>query len=274
MPKISTPLKAASPPPAPAPGAAARAGACFAETGFCISGPIQVVNLPKYHDFVDLRQTPAQVRAELEALAQPLGQLHDLRRAAHREVHGGVHVVPSAGSTAVLIFAPHRRIAENAGWDGAVVVSKILEGKGAFGFNARTEKYEDLLAAGVIDPAKVTRSALVNAASIAGLFLTTEAVVADKPEKTPVAAGAAGSTGLGEMNIKTCGGFLTVEFMRNGATPEQDAKNRKLRQALSIAIDWEEYSRIFPEDAGETAMGPVPPGIFGSREDGSGRAIP
>jgi chaperonin GroEL len=87
---------------------------------------------------------------------------------------------------------PARRIAENAGMDGAVVVSKIMEGKGPFGFNAQTEVYEDLEKAGVIDPTKVARTALQNAASVASLLLTTEAMIAEKPKKkSPAAAGAA-----------------------------------------------------------------------------------
>src|SRR6266540_2743761 len=91
---------------------------------------------------------------------------------------------------------PTRRIAENAGVDGAVVVAKILEGKGPFGFNAQSEVYEDLEAAGVIDPTKVSRTALQNAASVASLLLTTEAMVADKPKKKG-AAGAMGAGGMG-----------------------------------------------------------------------------
>ena len=72
---------------------------------------------------------------------------------------------------------------ENAGVDGSIVVDKVKNGKGAFGFNAATEEYEDLVKAGVIDPTKVVRSALQNAASVASLLLTTEAMVAEKPEK-------------------------------------------------------------------------------------------
>ena len=78
---------------------------------------------------------------------------------------------------------PLRIIVENAGYEGSVVVNKIKEGKGDFGFNARTEKYENLFKAGVIDPTKVSRVALENAASIAGMMLTTECVIADKPKK-------------------------------------------------------------------------------------------
>jgi chaperonin GroEL len=78
---------------------------------------------------------------------------------------------------------PLRIIVQNAGFEGSVVVNKIKEGKGDFGFNARTEKYENLFKAGVIDPTKVSRIALENAASIAGMMLTTECVIADKPKK-------------------------------------------------------------------------------------------
>lgn len=78
---------------------------------------------------------------------------------------------------------PVRQIADNAGFEGSVVVQRVLEGKDSFGFNAETGKYEDLIKAGVIDPTKVTRFALQNASSVAGLLLTTEAMVAEKPEK-------------------------------------------------------------------------------------------
>ncbi len=87
----------------------------------------------------------------------------------------GVDIVRKA------IEAPMRTIAENAGVEGSIVVQKVKEGKGGFGYNARTDQYEDLMAAGVIDPTKVTRIALENAASIAGMILTTECVIADKP---------------------------------------------------------------------------------------------
>ena len=80
------------------------------------------------------------------------------------------------------VEAPARWIAQNAGWEGAVVVNQIKTGKGAYGFNAQSCEFEDLTKAGVIDPAKVVRSALQNAASVAGLMITTEAMVADKPE--------------------------------------------------------------------------------------------
>ena len=78
--------------------------------------------------------------------------------------------------------APVRTITQNAGIDGSIVIQKIKDGKGDFGFNARTEVYENLFKAGVIDPTKVSRVALENAASIAGMLLTTECVIADKPK--------------------------------------------------------------------------------------------
>jgi chaperonin GroEL len=89
----------------------------------------------------------------------------------------GVSIVKKA------LEEPIRLIAENAGVEGSIVVNRVKEEKGAFGFNAETEKYEDLMVSGVIDPTKVTRIALENAASIASLLLTTEALVADKPEE-------------------------------------------------------------------------------------------
>lgn len=94
------------------------------------------------------------------------------------------------------IEEPLRQIVSNAGGEGAVVVNKVREGKGDFGYNARRDQYEDLRAAGVIDPAKVSRVALENAASIAGMFLTTECIVVDKPEETPVMPANPGMGGM------------------------------------------------------------------------------
>ncbi|MFU8860256.1 MAG: chaperonin GroEL [Cyclonatronaceae bacterium] len=97
--------------------------------------------------------------------------------------------------------SPLRIISANAGVEGSIVVQKVKEGKGSFGFNARTEVYEDLVKAGVIDPTKVTRTALENAASVAGLMLTTEAVVSEKPEPKDDKAGGMppGMGGMGGM---------------------------------------------------------------------------
>ncbi|MGW0731277.1 chaperonin GroEL [Streptomyces sp. NPDC002851] len=93
-----------------------------------------------------------------------------------------------AAAVKLALQAPLKQIAENAGLEGGVVVEKVRNLQAGHGLNAATGEYEDLIAAGVIDPAKVTRSALQNAASIAALFLTTEAVIADKPEKAAAAA--------------------------------------------------------------------------------------
>jgi chaperonin GroEL len=95
---------------------------------------------------------------------------------------------------------PLKQIAVNAGTEGGVIVEKVKNLKGANGFNAATGEYEDLVKAGVIDAAKVTRSALQNAASIAALFLTTEAVVADKPEEKAAAPAMPGG-GMGDMDF-------------------------------------------------------------------------
>ena len=94
------------------------------------------------------------------------------------------------------IEEPLRQIIANAGGEGAVVVNKVREGKGDYGYNARKEVYEDLRAAGVIDPAKVSRVALENAASIAGMFLTTECLIVDKVEDTPAMPAAPGMGGM------------------------------------------------------------------------------
>ena len=93
-----------------------------------------------------------------------------------------------------------RTIVENAGGEGSVIVQRIKEEKGDFGFNAQTGKFEKLFEAGVIDPTKVTRLALENAASIASLLLTTECVVADEPEEEKAPAGPPmGAGGMGGM---------------------------------------------------------------------------
>src|SRR5699024_4947749 len=100
----------------------------------------------------------------------------------------------------VAVEAPLKQIATNAGLEAGVVADKVANLEPGFGLNAVTGGYEDLLAAGINDPVKVTRSALQNAASIAGLFLTTESVVADKPEKAAAGAdAAAGMDGMGGM---------------------------------------------------------------------------
>jgi len=111
------------------------------------------------------------------ALLRAQSALDGLEKSLGPEQAAGVSIVRRA------LEEPLRRIAENAGVEGSIVVDKVKSGKGAFGFNAATERYEDLVKAGVIDPTKVVRYALQNAASVAALLLTTEATVAEKPEK-------------------------------------------------------------------------------------------
>jgi chaperonin GroEL len=109
----------------------------------------------------------------------------------------------ATGARTVLdaLDAPARHIAANAGFEGALVVQQVLASEGTTGFNAATGEYVDLVKAGITDPAKVTRAALQNAASIAALVLTTEALVADKPEPAPAmpAGGGGGMPGMGMM---------------------------------------------------------------------------
>ena len=124
-----------------------------------------------------------------ESLEKLAGELSD-------EESVGVKIVRDA------LAIPSRQIADNAGEDGSVVVSKIREGKGNFGFNARTNTYEDLMKAGVIDPVKVTRNAIQAAGSIAGLILTTETLICDIPEENsgmPAMPDMGGMGGMGGM---------------------------------------------------------------------------
>ena len=109
------------------------------------------------------------------ALIRSSAALANLRVSEEERV--GVRIIQKA------LEEPIRWIAQNAGVDGAVVLDKVKSSKGAFGFNAATETYEDLVKAGIVDPTKVVRTALQNAASVAGLLITTEAMIADKPEK-------------------------------------------------------------------------------------------
>ena len=109
------------------------------------------------------------------ALIRASASLNNLRVSDDERI--GVRIVQKA------LEEPARWIAQNAGAEGSVVLDKIKNGKGAYGFNAATEEFEDLVKAGIVDPTKVVRCALQNAASVAGLMITTEAMIADKPEK-------------------------------------------------------------------------------------------
>src|SRR5436309_2610637 len=113
------------------------------------------------------------------ALIRASGALDKVKASDEEQV--GVRIIRRA------LEDPCRWIANNAGWEGSIVLDKVKEGKAAFGFNAQTETYEDLLKAGIIDPTKVVRTALQNAASVAGLLLTTEAMVAEKPKEEKAA---------------------------------------------------------------------------------------
>ncbi len=108
------------------------------------------------------------------ALIRASAGLDGIKAGAEEKV--GISIVRRA------VEDPLRWISQNAGWEGSVVLDKVRQGKGAFGFNAATEEFEDLMKAGIIDPTKVVRTALQNAASVAGMMLTTEAAVSEKPE--------------------------------------------------------------------------------------------
>jgi chaperonin GroEL len=143
--------------------------------------------------------------------------LHATRAAIEEGIvpGGGVALIRAASSLADLKFSddrkygvsiirraveePLRQIASNAGVEGSIAVDKVKNGKGAFGFNAATEEYEDLVKAGVIDPTKVVRAALQNAASVASLMLTTEALIAERPKKKAQAGAGGGGMGGGGM---------------------------------------------------------------------------
>jgi chaperonin GroEL len=127
------------------------------------------------------------------ALVRAIDGLKDVK-GINEDENYGVQIVRKS------LEAPIRIIAENSGMDGSIVFHKVLDGKGAFGYNARHDRYEDLKKAGIIDPTKVARVALENAASIAGMVLTTECVISDRPEKkAPAGAGHPG--GMGGMDM-------------------------------------------------------------------------
>lgn len=123
-------------------------------------------------------------------------------RAALQSVQAD-NVDQEAGVKIVLraVESPLRQIVTNAGGEASVVINKVLEGKGNFGYNAGNDTYGDMIEMGVLDPAKVTRSALQHAASIAGLMLTTECMIADIPEDKPAAPDMSGMGGMGGMGM-------------------------------------------------------------------------
>jgi chaperonin GroEL len=136
-------------------------------------------------------------RAAVQEGIIPGGGVAYIRAASSLGKLQGINDDENTGIALVLraIEEPLRQIVANAGGEGAVIVQKVKEGKDDFGYNARSEKFENLFAAGVIDPTKVARVALENAASIAGMLLTTECVISDKPEENPAPAMPGGGMG-------------------------------------------------------------------------------
>jgi chaperonin GroEL len=129
------------------------------------------------------------------ALLRAQRALDGLEENLPEDQRAGVKIVRRA------VEEPLRWIAGNAGIEGSIVVQKVKQGRGAFGFNAATEVYEDLVEGGVIDPTKVVRVALQNAASVASLLLTTEALIAEKPEKKGGGGGMPDMGGMGDMGM-------------------------------------------------------------------------
>ena len=163
-------------------------------------GAASEVEMKEKKDRVD--DALCATRAAIEEGIVPGGGVAYIRSIDSLE---GISTVNEDEKTGVAIVKraieePLRQIVANAGKEGAVVVQKVREGKGDFGYNARADVYENLFAAGVVDPAKVTRVALENAASIAGMFLTTECVIVEKKEEKPeMPMGAPGMGGMGGM---------------------------------------------------------------------------
>lgn len=161
-------------------------------------GAATEVEMKEKKDRVD--DALAATRAAVEEGIIPGGGVGYIRAAANLDKLKGENDDETTGMLIIkrAIEEPLRQIVTNAGLEGSVVVNKIKEGKGAFGFNARTEVYEDLFKAGIIDPTKVARVALENAASVAAMLLTTECVLADKPEDHPMPSAPMGG-GMGGM---------------------------------------------------------------------------
>jgi chaperonin GroEL len=141
-------------------------------------------------------------RAAVEEGIVPGGGIAYIRAIESLEKLKGANEDETTGIAIVkrALEEPIRQIVINSGVEGSIVVQKVKEGKADFGYNARTDQYENLLKAGVIDPTKVTRIALENAASIAGMLLTTECVVADKPKKEEAHSHPGGAPGMGGMD--------------------------------------------------------------------------
>ena len=158
-------------------------------------GAATEVEMKEKKDRVD--DALAATRAAVEEGIVPGGGVAYIRATASLEGLKGENDDQTTGIQIVkrAIEEPLRQIVSNAGGEGSVVVNKVREGKGNFGYNAREDRFEDLMAAGIIDPTKVSRVALENAASIASMFLTTECVLAEKPSENPLPAMPAGGMG-------------------------------------------------------------------------------
>ncbi|MBO5901372.1 MAG: chaperonin GroEL [Alistipes sp.] len=162
-------------------------------------GAATEVEMKEKKDRVD--DALAATRAAVEEGIVPGGGVAYIRAVKSLEGLKGENDDQTTGIQIVkrAIEEPLRQIVANAGGEGSVVVNKVKEGEGAFGYNARDDRYEDMLAAGIIDPTKVSRVALENAASIASMFLTTECVLASKKEDSPLKELAAAGGGMGGM---------------------------------------------------------------------------
>ena len=162
-------------------------------------GAATEVEMKEKKDRVD--DALAATRAAVEEGIVPGGGVAYIRAVASLEGMKGENDDQTTGIQIVkrAIEEPLRQIVANAGGEGSVVVNKVKEGEGAFGYNARDDRYEDMLAAGIIDPTKVSRVALENAASIASMFLTTECVLAEKKEDSPLQTLATAGGGMGGM---------------------------------------------------------------------------
>ncbi len=162
-------------------------------------GAATEVEMKEKKDRVD--DALAATRAAVEEGIVPGGGVAYIRAVASLEGMKGENDDQTTGIQIVkrAIEEPLRQIVANAGGEGSVVVNKVKEGEGAFGYNARDDRYEDMLAAGIIDPTKVSRVALENAASIASMFLTTECVLAEKKEDSPLQTLASAGGGMGGM---------------------------------------------------------------------------
>jgi chaperonin GroEL len=161
-------------------------------------GAASEVEMKEKKDRVD--DALAATRAAVEEGIVPGGGVAYIRAAAALEKLKGETEDETTGIQIVkrALEEPLRQICLNAGLDGSIIVQKVKEGKDDFGFNARTEKFENLFETGVIDPTKVARVALQNAASVAGIILTTECVLAEKKEEKPASA----TSGVGEANVE------------------------------------------------------------------------